>query len=179
MRRAVFLDRDGVVNVSPGPGYVTRWEDFRLEPGIVGVLRVIRARGYESVVVTNQRGVALGLVQTQELDRIHRELRSRLLNDYGLSLLDVLHCPHDDTDACACRKPKPGMLLEAARRHRLDLATSWMVGDGERDVAAGRAAGCRTIRVCPPGTATAADERAENVGALVRLLERVLEPAAP
>jgi D-glycero-D-manno-heptose 1,7-bisphosphate phosphatase len=173
MRKCVFFDRDGIVNESPGPGYVTRWEDFRLLSPFVDALRVARGAGYEAVVVTNQRGVALDRVSRETLDEIHARLRRRLEQE-GLALLDVLYCPHDDVDGCDCRKPKPGMLVEAARRHGLDLSQSWMVGDGERDIAAGRAARCRTIRVCPPDATTAADIRIDSMEALAAALRRVL-----
>ncbi len=171
----VFFDRDGVVNVSPGAGYVERWEDFHLMPGFPDVLRTVRARGYRAVVVTNQRGVALGLMTRETVEGIHARLRELLAGTYGLELLDVLYCPHD-RGQCACRKPQPGMLLEAARRHGLDLARSWMVGDGERDVEAGANAGCRTIRVASVGSVTRADYSVPDMSALNALLERVLVP---
>lgn len=173
MRKCVFFDRDGVVNESPGPGYVERWEDFRLLPGFADALAAAREAGYEAVIFTNQRGVALGRVSEAEIERIHRNLRRQLERENGLSFLDILYCPHDEGQ-CECRKPKPGMLLEAARRHDIDLARSWVVGDGERDIAAGLAAGCRTLRVCAPGEPTAAGERVARVADLADALRRVL-----
>ena len=173
MKPCVFFDRDGVVNESPGPGYVARWEDFHLLPGFVEALRVALGAGYEAAVVTNQRAVALGLASREAVEDIHARLRRRLAAQ-GLPLLDVLYCPHQDSDGCECRKPKPGMLLDAARRHGIDLARSWMVGDGERDIEAGRAAGCRTVRVCAPEAATAADARVDSMDGLADALRRLL-----
>lgn len=173
-RRCVFFDRDGVVNRSPGPGYVERWADFHLLPGFVASLRVVQEKGCQAVVVTNQRGVATGVMTLAAVEDIHRRLREQL-RAAGLELLDVMLCPHD-RGQCECRKPKPGMLLEAAHRHGIDLASSWMVGDQEKDVEAGRSAGCRTVRVSPPGTETRADYRVDDMDALPELLDKVLTP---
>lgn len=171
-RRCVFFDRDGIVNQSPGEGYVERWGDFHLLPAFVRSLRVAREMGYDAVVVTNQRGVATGTMALETVEDMHRRLRDVLRQD-GLELLDVMLCPHD-RDQCECRKPKPGMLVEAARRHGIDLSASWMVGDQEKDIEAGRRAGCRTVRVAPAGTETAADHRVDDVEALPGLLARIL-----
>jgi D-glycero-D-manno-heptose 1,7-bisphosphate phosphatase len=149
MTRCFFFDRDGIVNVSPGPGkYVERWEDFHLQPAFVRVLRRVTGLGFASVIITNQRCVALGRLSRADLESMHARLRDVLRNDHGLALTDVYYCPHDNGE-CDCRKPKPGMLLAAAGRHGLDLAASWMVGDSPGDVEAGRAAGCRTVLVGP------------------------------
>ena len=174
-RRALFVDRDGIVNRSPGPGYVERWEDFHLLPEFVEVLRVARDLGFETVVVTNQRGVARGLMTQAELDRIHRNLCRTLREQYGLTLRDVFACTHHEDDGCACRKPKPGMLLEAARRHDLDLAASWMIGDGARDIAAGRAAGCRTVLVGHDAAAVEPDVTVADMSALAARIRNILE----
>lgn len=171
-RKCVFFDRDGIVNESPGPGYVTRWADFRLMPGFVDVLRVCAGKGYAAVIVTNQRGVSKGLMTLEALEDIHARLVS-MLGTMGLDLLDILYCTHAEGE-CECRKPKPGMLLEAARRHDLDLAGSWMIGDSPRDVEAGRAAGCRTIIVGPHAADCVADHAAADMVELKRLVENVL-----
>lgn len=146
MKKCVFFDRDGVVNASPGAGYVERWSDFHLLPEFVAALREVRRLGFEAVIVTNQKGVAKGILTMETLNDIHARLRRTLLEQHGQELLDIRACPHGD-DECECRKPKPGMLLDAARIHGIDLRTSWMVGDSSRDVEAGRRAGCRTIFV--------------------------------
>ncbi|MBP7829637.1 MAG: HAD-IIIA family hydrolase [Kiritimatiellae bacterium] len=144
-RPCVFFDRDGIVNRSPGPGYVERVEDFYLLPEFVEALRVVRARGYEAVIVTNQRGVALGRMTAETVQAMHDELARRLRAE-GLDLLDIRVCTAND-NSHPDRKPNPGMILTAARRHGLDLSRSWMVGDHERDMEAGRRAGCRTVLV--------------------------------
>ena len=172
-RPCVFFDRDGIVNRSPGPGYVERVEDFHLMPEFIKALRAVRAKGYEAVIVTNQRGVALGRLSEATLEAMHRYLRERLAAG-GEGLLDILVCTADD-NSHPDRKPNPGMLLAAARRHGLDLSRSWMVGDNERDVEAGRRAGCRTVLVGEEGKPSAADFRVRDMGELPGFLAARLE----
>jgi len=168
----VFFDRDGIVNTSPGGGYVERVEDFHLESDFVRALRVVKARGHVAVVVTNQRCIARGLVTQETMDAIHGLLRERLRAE-GLDLLDIRVCPHDG-GLCECRKPKPGMFFDAARLHGIDLKASWMVGDQERDIVAGHAAGCRTVLVSDSSDPTQADRRIARLADLPALLESVL-----
>lgn len=151
LRPAIFLDRDGTLNREVD--YLRRVEDLVLLPGVVTALESLQRAGYALVVVTNQSGVARGLLTEQTLGRIHARLAEELANS-GVELLDILWCPHHPDlpegaphGACSCRKPAPGMLLEAASRHGLDLANSWTVGDGERDAAAGLAAGTHAALV--------------------------------
>ena len=143
--KAVFLDRDGVLNaavVRDGKPYPpARLEDVEILPGVPAALAALRGAGYVLVVVTNQPDVARGAQTREAIDAIHAHLRRELP-------LDAIYCCfHDDADRCACRKPAPGMLRDAARDLDLDLATSFMIGDRWRDVDAGRAVGCRTIFV--------------------------------
>jgi D-glycero-D-manno-heptose 1,7-bisphosphate phosphatase len=147
-QRAVFLDRDGVLNrvfLRDGVSHPPSDEkQFELLPGVVDAVRHLHATGFRLVVVTNQPDVARGIQTRAVVEAMHARLRREL------PMLDVLTCFHDDSDNCPCRKPKPGMLLEAARRWRLDLERSFLVGDRWRDVLAGLAAGCRAILVETP-----------------------------
>jgi len=173
LRPCVFFDRDGIVNRSPSPKrYVESWPEFVFLPEILPVLETVKTHGYAAVLVTNQRGVSLGCMSQEAVDDIHRRLQE-LLSRHGLGFLEVMVCPEDD-GVSDRRKPGPGMLREAAARHGLDLAQSWMVGDSETDVEAGRRAGCRTIRVLPEGEPTTADFRVQDLGALALLLDRCL-----
>jgi histidinol-phosphate phosphatase family protein len=172
--KCVFFDRDGIVNRSPGPGYVERWEDFHLLPDFVEALRIVTRLGFAAVIVTNQRGVALGCMTAETVEDLHRRLRATLKNQYGLEVLDIRVCPHD-RDACECRKPKPGMLLDAARLHGIDLARSWMIGDSPRDAEAGRAAGCRTILVGEKAVPGMADYVFDSLASLRASLENLLK----
>lgn len=172
-RRCVFFDRDGIVNRSPGPGYVERWEDFHLLPEFVDSLRTAARHGYAAIIVSNQRGVALGVMTRETVDDMHRRFRALLREQYNLDVLDVFYCPHD-RGQCECRKPKPGMLLTAARQHDIELSGSWMVGDNEKDAEAGVAAGCRAILVSEADGPTKAQIRIRSMAELAPLLDRIL-----
>jgi D-glycero-D-manno-heptose 1,7-bisphosphate phosphatase len=141
--RAVFLDRDGVLNraiVRDGKPYPpASLEELEIAENAAGSLRLLKNLGFLLLVVTNQPDVARG---TQTLDTIHA-LHQTMLQT--LPLDDFLICPHDDRDGCRCRKPLPGLLLEAQTRYGIDLGRSFLVGDRWRDIDAGRAAGCRTV----------------------------------
>lgn len=148
-RCAVFLDRDGTVNVDVH--HLRRAEDLRLIPGAGEAIARLNAAGYVVVVVTNQSVVARGLASEADLARIHAELRRQLVA-YDAILDGIYHCPHhpdygDPPMVCDCRKPAPGMLLRAAVEHGIDLGCSIMVGDSETDLQAGWAAGCRCALV--------------------------------
>ena len=142
---AVFLDRDGVINrafVRGGkPFPPSTLQELEILPGVPEALHELKQHGYELLVVTNQPDVARGKQSQQTIDAMHQALRARLPLD------DVLVCYHTDQDKCDCRKPMPGMLLEAARKHNIDLAASFMVGDRWRDIEAGHNAGCKTILI--------------------------------
>jgi D-glycero-D-manno-heptose 1,7-bisphosphate phosphatase len=151
MKKAAFLDRDGVLNrKAPEGQYVTRWEAMEFLPGAREAIRSLNQGGYFVVVVSNQRCVAKGLITTFELESMHARMRHEF-EAAGARIDAIYYCPHDFQPPCNCRKPQPGMLLEAARRQELDLAESWMIGDSERDVEAGRNAGCRTALLIEDG----------------------------
>ena len=138
---AAFLDRDGVSNHRiPGDTYVTCPAELEILPHVPEAIRTLRARGYRIVVFTNQRGVARGFLSLEDLSEVHAKLEAEL-SQAGAPIDALYFCPHDNDDGCACRKPRPGMLLDAAREHDLDLARSVLVGDTPRDLEAGRAAG--------------------------------------
>ena len=144
-RRAVFLDRDGVLNASvirDGKPYPPDSAgELLVLPGVPEALRELRAAGFVLLVVTNQPDVARGTQTRAELDAIHARLQAELP-------LDAIYaCCHDDADRCSCRKPLPGLLLQGAEEWHVDLATSFMVGDRWRDTEAGVSAGCRTVFV--------------------------------
>jgi D-glycero-D-manno-heptose 1,7-bisphosphate phosphatase len=170
--KCVFFDRDGIVNVTPGRGYVERWEDFHLIPEFVEAAKISIAAGYVVAIATNQRGVARGIMTQETLDTIHAALLSEL-DSQGVSLLGIFCCTHE-RDSCTCRKPLPGLLLEAAQLHDIDLSASWMIGDKETDIEAGRLAGCRTILVSRDATGSMADERAVDMTMLVETLDEIL-----
>lgn len=150
-QRALFLDRDGTL-VYPVP-YPSCPEDLCLYTDLGPGLSALQACGFHLIVVTNQSGVALGYFRAVDLERMHTALAANL-RTYGVELTGIYACPHhpqgvisEFATECACRKPRPGLLLQAAAEHHIDLASSWMVGDILDDVEAGKRAGCRTILV--------------------------------
>ena len=147
MKKAAFLDRDGVINrKAPEGEYITRWEEMEILPGVPEAIIMLAQAGYSVLAVSNQRCVAKGLLTLSELEAIHQRLRKEL-ETKGALLTSIYYCPHDDQPPCGCRKPAPGMLLTAAREHEIDLASSWMIGDSDVDIEAGRNARCKTVRI--------------------------------
>jgi D-glycero-D-manno-heptose 1,7-bisphosphate phosphatase len=147
MNKAVFLDRDGVINRRPPQGdYVTRWEDLHLLPGTAKAIASLNRAGFLVIVVSNQRCVSKGLITASELESMHGRM-CRVLAGEGAVIDAVYYCPHEKQAGCACRKPASGMLLTAASANQIDLVASWMIGDSDIDIAAGRNAGCRTVRL--------------------------------
>ncbi|MEK6252908.1 MAG: HAD family hydrolase [Actinomycetota bacterium] len=142
-RRAVFLDRDGVLNrarvVDGKPLPPSSVGELDLLPGVDDACRELHEAGLLLIVVTNQPDVARGTQTIAGVEALNRKLSSRLPLD------EIRICPHDDADRCQCRKPAPGLLLDAARYWGIDLQRSVMVGDRWRDVEAGRRAGCKTV----------------------------------
>lgn len=146
LRPAVFFDRDGVVNVSPGDGYVLRWEDFEFAPGIVEALALCRERGYATILVTSQQGVGKGLMTQAALDDLHARMQEHLAG-HAAALDGIYACTHL-AGSCTCRKPSAEMILRARDEHGIDLSRSWLVGDHDRDIQMAINAGVpRTVRI--------------------------------
>jgi D-glycero-D-manno-heptose 1,7-bisphosphate phosphatase len=170
-RRAVFLDRDGVINrceVRGGRPYAPRrLEDFRLLPGVGAAVRSLKGAGFLVIVVTNQPDIGNGLVDGRVVEAMHDKLRRNLPVD------EIRMCPHRQDARCACRKPKPGMLLEAATSCHIDARRSFLVGDRWGDIIAGQAVGCYTVFIdrgyAEPQQATP-DGYASSLPAAARLI---------
>jgi D-glycero-D-manno-heptose 1,7-bisphosphate phosphatase len=174
MKRAVFLDRDGVINRKAGEGeYVTRWEEFHFLPEVAEGIALLNKAGWSVIVISNQRCVAKGLLTIEELESIHRRMREELVAA-GARLDGIYYCPHELSPPCGCRKPAPGMLLTAAKELQIDLECSWMIGDSETDVEAGKRAGCKTAKLV--GTPEAARGTADlMVHSLVEAGRQILK----
>lgn len=154
-QRAVFLDRDGTINIYKG--FITKPEDLELIPGIAETIRKINESGYLAIVVTNQPVIARGECTLEELDVIHQKLET-LLGQEGAYIDDLFYCPHHPDKGfegerieykidCDCRKPKPGLLYQAAEKYNISLEDSYLVGDDERDIEAGQRAGCICVKI--------------------------------
>lgn len=144
--KALFLDRDGVICKILDPndgkgGYLIKAEEFELLPGIQKLIDNAREKGYVIIAVSNQPQIARGFLEEDGLAKIHLKMQSLL----GNKIDKVYYCPHKNEDNCDCRKPKPGMFFKSQEDFDIDLADSIMVGDSDKDILAGRAAGCRTI----------------------------------
>jgi D-glycero-D-manno-heptose 1,7-bisphosphate phosphatase len=173
VKRAAFLDRDGVINREPPEGhYVTRWEEMQFLPGVAEAISLLGGAGFRVIIVTNQSCVAKGLLTVPELDLIHQRMCGELAAA-GAVIDDVYYCPHEEQPPCSCRKPAPGMLLTVARAHQIDLTASWMIGDSDRDMEAGRRAGCRTARILKSEqvASSVADVSAQS---LLHVVEKIL-----
>ena len=173
MRRAVFLDRDGVINraiVRQGKPYPpSGLSELEILPGVVEACQSLRAAGFLLVVVTNQPDVARGTQRRDVVEMINERIRAEVQID------DIRVCYHDDPDECLCRKPSPGLLLDSAREGRIDLGVSFMVGDRWKDVEAGRRAGCKTILIdhrYPERLSLTPDYRASSLAAAAEWILR-------
>jgi histidinol-phosphate phosphatase family protein len=165
MNKAVFLDRDGVINEKPpNTGYITRWEDFHILPDVAQAIALLNAAGFLAIVVTNQRCIALNLLAVSALEQIHAKMRDAL-DSQGAHLTAVYFCPHDNLPPCSCRKPGPGMLLTAAAEHNIDLSASWMIGDSVSDIEAGKRAGAHTMLLThsPSSPHSVSDQYADSL----------------
>ncbi|HVS90355.1 MAG TPA: HAD family hydrolase [Candidatus Acidoferrum sp.] len=141
------MDRDGVINrKAPEGRYVTRWEDFHVLPGVVEGITLLNRAGFCVIVVTNQRCIAKGLMTVADLEKMHQRM-SDLLARAGATIDAIHYCPHEVEQSCNCRKPVPGMLLDAASSRGIELPASWVIGDSDTDVEAGKNAGCKTARL--------------------------------
>ncbi len=152
-QKAIFLDRDGTINKYIG--FLRDINEFELLPKASEAIRKINESEYLAIVVSNQPVIARGELTVEGLDEIHNKMETLLGKD-GAYVDDIFYCPHHPDRGfdgevmelkivCGCRKPKPGMLLQAAEKYNIDLAQSWMIGDSERDILAGKSAGCKTI----------------------------------
>jgi len=145
MNKAVFLDRDGVVNKEIG--YVFRVEDFILTGDIIPSLKKLQDAGFIFVVITNQSGIAKELYTHQDVEKVHKHMLS-LMKENGISISEIYYCPHHpDVEPCICRKPDSGMIEKAIARFNIDISRSYFIGDKERDVQAAEKAGVKGILI--------------------------------
>ena len=147
--RAVFLDRDGTM--AKDVNYCARPEDFKLFPNTAKAIKLLHEHGFKVIVVTNQSGIARGYFTEETLAQIHEKMKAELAKE-GAWVDGIYYCPHHPNDNCDCRKPKPKLVLQAAKEHDIDLKHSFVVGDLDMDIGLGKAVGCYTILISPnPG----------------------------
>lgn len=145
MRKAIFLDRDGLINrCAAEHSYIKKWEDFHFLPGVAESITCLNHAGYLVLVVTNQRGIARGLMTQEDVNKIHEKMCS-MLELQGAHIDGIYVCPHD-IGQCNCRKPNIGLFLQAEKDYKIDKSSSWMIGDSDTDVEAGRNYGIKAIK---------------------------------
>ncbi len=145
--KAVFLDRDGVINPSYGTRPPNHPQEFTLFPGVGEAIHKLNMANYKVFVVTNQGGVGLGYMSKEQLDKIHQDMINQIQALDG-KIDQVMACIHKPWVGCACRKPKPGMITSLAKQYTINLADSYIVGDRDVDIQAGQAGGTKTILIC-------------------------------
>lgn len=148
MNKAVFLDRDGVINevLSKRVKFVNKPEQMYLLEGVGEGIKLLKDNGFLVFVVTNQGGVGLGYMKEEMLRKVHEKMK-RDIREYGGEIDDIIYCPHKPHAGCACRKPEPEMLHRLADKHQVSLKDSYMVGDRDVDIFAGKQAGTKTILI--------------------------------
>lgn len=143
MNKAVFIDRDGVVNSDQGHYYIYRVEDFIFNPDIEASLSLLKEAGYKTILITNQGGVAKGEYNTEAVEKLHDFMQFHLKGQ-NAEFDAIYYCPHHDSvSSCECRKPKPGMIIKAIQELNIDPDQSFLIGDSKRDIEAGKAAGLK------------------------------------
>ncbi|MDN5328060.1 MAG: D-glycero-D-manno-heptose 1,7-bisphosphate phosphatase [Candidatus Woesearchaeota archaeon] len=145
MNKAIFLDRDGVINDNSDLYYVTRLEQFKILPNVKESMEKFKSLGFLVIVVTNQQAVGKGLMSESELMRIHDFMVKQLPE-----IDDVFYCPHLE-GTCDCRKPSTKLFEKAAKKYNINFSKSWVIGDSERDIIPGKKLGCKTIRILKDG----------------------------
>ncbi|MDI6752564.1 MAG: HAD family hydrolase [bacterium] len=149
---AIFLDRDGVINKKMPEGkYVEEWSEFYFLPGVFEAFRVLKESDFLIIIVTNQRCIARGIITEEKLNEIHENMINEIKKQGG-NIDAIYFCPHDISDDCSCRKPKPGMLLKAmddfkSKGIEIDVKNSYMIGDSEKDILAGKQVSLKTIKI--------------------------------
>tara|TARA_Y100000782_G_scaffold101047_1_gene116437 strand:+ start:301 stop:795 length:495 start_codon:yes stop_codon:yes gene_type:complete len=143
MTKAIFLDRDGVIN-QERKDYVKKLDEFRILDKTSDAINIIKNRGFLVIIITNQSAISRKLLSVETLNKIHEKLQS-YLEKYGTSFDGIYFCPHMPSENCECRKPKPGLIVQAVTDFQIDLSQSYMIGNSETDVQAATNAGCKGI----------------------------------
>jgi D-glycero-D-manno-heptose 1,7-bisphosphate phosphatase len=157
LTKVVFLDRDGTIN-HDSSDYIKGRSDFRIISGSIEAIRLLTLNGFTSIVITNQSAIARKFIAPAELDRIHTLMKSAIKSGGG-KITDIFFCPHLPTDNCGCRKPAPGLIVQAQEKYNIDLGTAVMVGDSAKDIECARNAGCGKSVLVKTGK----DNQAEHI----------------
>ena len=175
----IFLDRDGVIIRKAAKGeYISKVDEMEFLPGAAQAIATLSRCAFKIIIATNQRGVATGKIKLADLEDIHVRLK-QVVAGLGGEVRDVFYCPHDLSEGCMCRKPKAGMLLQAAKKHQLVLNECWMIGDAGTDITAGKAAGCKTALITQSSDfSNLVDQPDMWADSLASIAERILRSAS-
>lgn len=147
MNKAVFFDRDGVINNDSGLYYISDPKDFVLNPGIMELLLWLKSNGFLLIVISNQGGISKGIYSFGDAEKVHLKMKETLF-EQGIIFDEVYYCPHHpDNENCICRKPETVLIEKAISRFSISITTSFFIGDRDTDIEAGKRAGLKTIRV--------------------------------
>ncbi|MBE9467666.1 MAG: HAD family hydrolase [Bacteroidetes bacterium] len=147
MNKAIFLDRDGVINSDKGHYYIYRVEDFKINEGIVESLQKFQENNFLLIIISNQGGISKGIYTKKNVEEVHDYLKNNLKKQ-NVELTEIYYCPHHSSnEKCLCRKPDTLMLEKAIARFNIDISSSFLIGDGERDIEAGKKIGLQTIKI--------------------------------
>lgn len=160
MNKAIFLDRDGIINIER-KDYVKTVEEFVLIDGIFDAIKLIKDKGYLVIIITNQSAINRKIIDESDLQKIH-DVLFKQAKKQNIKIDGIYFCPHIPDENCECRKPKPGMILKAAKEFQIDLKKSIMIGDSNTDIEAAKQAGCNGILV-------------KNTGSLKNIIKKYLE----
>lgn len=156
LNSVVFIDRDGTIN-HDSPDYIKNRSEFKIIPGSIEAIRRLTLSGFTSIVITNQSALARKLISPGELDHIHALMKAAIISGGG-EITDIFFCPHLPNEGCDCRKPAPGLLLQAQDKYNIDLPMSIMVGDSAKDIECARNAGCGKAVLVKTGKDGAAED---------------------
>ena len=164
--KVIFLDRDGVINKEIG--YLYKIKDFSFINGVFKVCNYLQSVGYNLIIITNQSGIARGYYKEEDFHRLNKWMLEQFTSN-GIKILDIFFCPHNPNAGCNCRKPKPGLLIEANKKYSIDMKKSWMIGDKEVDVSAANSAGITNTILVKTGHEI--DETKSNARFILKSIE--------
>jgi len=165
--KAIILDRDGVINKEITGKYVTSEDEFFLLPNIEKNLLELKKMNFKLYVVTNQSAVNRNLVSIEELKKIHAKMKN-LLEASGSKISGIYYCPHTPEENCGCRKPNTGLILQVIKENNIDITKSWLIGDKDSDIIAGKSAGLKTIKI-------STNEELKNAVQIIKQNEETLD----
>lgn len=151
MQKVVFVDRDGVINKNPPKSdYIKSWKEFKFLPGAIEGLKLLNDNNYQIIIVTNQAGIARGMMTEVDLEQIHKNMQTEL-EKHGIKIEAIYYCPHGWNDGCNCRKPKHGMFFKAAKDYNFNIVKAIFIGGSSSDKEAAKNAGCKFVQMQPDG----------------------------